>query len=148
MRKYVLLLAICALLPGCSSLVPHLKAPELKVLGVNIVGGDARHQQLRLRIQVTNPNDRQIAVSSIDYQVALAGEHFADGATAESFTVPASGQTEFNLNVSADLGTLIRVLGKHLGDAALDYQVTGTAHLAEGLLRDIPFKSHGQLALQ
>jgi LEA14-like dessication related protein len=147
MKKYVLLLALCALLPGCSALVPHLKAPELKVVGVNIGGGDVRHQQLQLRIQVTNPNDRQIAVNSIDYQVQLAGEHFVDGSTAEPFTVPASGQTEFNLNANADLGTLVRVLGKHLGDAALDYQVTGTAHLAEGLLRDIPFKSHGQLSL-
>ena len=147
MRKYVLRLALCALLPGCSALVPHLKAPELKVVAVNFIGGDTHHQQLRLRIQVTNPNDRQIAVRSIDYQVALAGDHFAEGTSAEPFTVPASGQTEFNLNASADLGTLVRVLGKHLGDAALDYQVTGTAHLAEGLLRDIPFKSHGQLAL-
>ena len=147
MRILLLLLAVCGLGSSCSALVPRLKAPEIKVVGVNFLGGDSRHQQLRLRVQVTNPNDRQIAVHSIDYQVALAGADFAQGSSAEPFTVPASGQSEFNLNVNADLGALLRVLGSHLGESALDYQVTGTVHLAEGLLRDIPFKGHGQLAL-
>ena len=147
MRNLLLLLAICGLGAGCTTLGPHLKAPELKVVGMNFLNGDGRHQQLRLRVQITNPNDRQIAVRSIEYQVALAGDHFADGSSAEPFTVPASGQTEFNLNVNADLGALVRVLGAHLGDASLDYQVTGTVHLAEGLLRELPFKGHGQLAM-
>ena len=147
MRNFFLLIAICGLSVGCSALVPHLKAPELKVVGMHYLGGDGHHQQLRLRIQVTNPNDRQIAVRSIDYQVALAGADFARGSSAEPFTVPASGQSDFDLNVRADVSALLRVLGAHLGDSALDYQVTGTVHLAEGLLRDIPFKGHGQLAL-
>ena len=75
MRKIVLLLALCALGAGCSSLVPQLKAPDLKVVALNFVGGDPRHQQLRLRIHVTNPNDRAIAVRVIDYQVMLADTH-------------------------------------------------------------------------
>jgi hypothetical protein len=38
-------------------------------------------------------------------------------------------------------------MSAHLGDAALEYQVNGHVHLAEGLVRDFPFKGHGQLAL-
>ena len=148
MRKIMLLLALCILAPGCTSLAPHLKAPELQVVGLTFLGGDNRHQQLRLRVQVTNPNDRQIAVRAIDYKVALAGSHFADGSSDEPFTLPALGQTEFNLNVNADLAALINVVGAHLNDTALDYEATGTLHLAEGLLRDIPFKGHGQLPLR
>jgi len=141
------LLLIVALAPACSTLVPHLKAPELQVVGVSLMGGDSHHQQLQLRIHATNPNDRQIAVRSIDYQLALAGTDFAQGSSADPFTLPALGQTEFDLNVDTDLGALWRVLGSHLADPALDYRVSGTVHLAEGLLRDIPFTGHGQLAL-
>ena len=143
----LVLAAICALGTGCAALVPKLEAPELKVVGLNFLGGDRQHQKLRLRIQVTNPNTRQIAVRSIDYQVALAGADFAQGSSAEPFTVPASGQSEFDLDMNTDLGSLLRVLSAHLGDAALEYQVSGRVHLAEGLLREIPFKGHGQLAL-
>ncbi|HEV7432055.1 MAG TPA: LEA type 2 family protein [Steroidobacteraceae bacterium] len=148
MRKTVLLLALCALGSACTSLVPHLKAPDLKVIGLSFLGGDNRHQQLRLRVQVTNPNDRQIAVHSIDYQVALAGSPFADGQSDEPFTVPALGESEFNLNVNADLAALVNVVGQHLTDTALDYEVTGTLHLAEGLVRAIPFKGRGKLPLR
>ena len=143
----LLLVAIGMLGGGCSALLPKLEPPQLKVVGLKLMGGDRQHQKLRLRLQVTNPNDRQIAVRSIDYQVALAGTDFAQGSSAEPFTVPASGQGEFDLDMNADLGALLRVLSAHLGDAALDYQVSGRVHLAEGLLRDLPFKGHGQLAL-
>src|SRR5476649_692205 len=147
MRKILLLLAFCGLISGCTSLLPHLQAPDLKVVGLSFLGGDTRHQQLRLRVQVTNPNDRQIAVRAIDYQVGLAGSHFADGSSAEPFTIPALGQNEFDLNVNADMAALINVVGAHLNDTALDYEVSGTLHLAEGVVRDIPFKGHGKLPL-
>jgi LEA14-like dessication related protein len=148
MRRFFLLLAFGGLIAGCSSLVPKLKAPDLKVVGLSFAGGDARHQQLGLRIHVTNPNDREIAVREIDYQVALAGSHFADGSSTQPFTVPALGETDFDLNVNADLESLVRVVGAHLGEASLDYQVSGTLHLAEGLIREIPFKGHGQLPMR
>jgi LEA14-like dessication related protein len=148
MRRIILLLALCSLASGCTSLLPHLQAPELKVVGLSFLGGDNSHQKLQLRVQATNPNDRPIAVREIDYHVALAGSHFADGSSAEPFTLPALGQTEFNLNVNADLAALVTVVGAHLNDTTLDYEVTGTLHLAEGVLREIPFKGHGQLPLR
>jgi LEA14-like dessication related protein len=147
MGNPLLPVAIVALTAGCSTLVPHLKAPELKVVSVNLLAGDLRHQQLRVRLHATNPNDRQLAVRSIDYQIALAGADFAQGSSAEPFTLPALGETEFDLDVNTDLSALLRVLGAHLGDPALDYRVSGTVHLAEGLLREIPFTGHGQFAL-
>ena len=146
-RGLIPLLAVCLLGYGCSSLLPKLEPPQLEVVGLNFLGGDHQHQKLRLRLQVTNPNDRQIAVRSLDYQVALAGADFAQGSSTEPFTVPAMGQSEFDLDMNADLGSLLRVLSAHLGDSSLDYQVTGRVHLAEGLVRELPFKGHGQLAL-
>jgi LEA14-like dessication related protein len=148
MRKIILLLVLCGLNAGCSSLLPQLKAPDLKVTALNYLSGDSRHQQLRLRIHVTNPNNRQIAVSAIDYELTLAGAHFANGNSAAPFTVPPLGETDFDLNVNADIGSLVKVVGAHLGEPSLDYQVSGTLHLAEGLIREIPFKSHGLLPMR
>ena len=117
-------------------------------VGVGFLGGDGHHQNLQLLIHVDNPNDRQISVRAIDYQLALAGTHIAEGSSAEPITVPALGQSEFTLNVNADLGTLLKVVGAHLNDPTVEYQVTGTLHLAEGMLREIPFKGHGQVPLR
>lgn len=146
-RGIFLLGVLCLLGSGCSAMLPKLEAPKFQVVGLKMLGGDQKHQQLRLRLQVTNPNDRQIAVKSIEYQLKVADADFAQGTNSEPFTVPALGQTEFDVDMVADFGTLLRVLSAHLGDAALEYQVNGRVHLAEGLVRDFPFKGHGQLAL-
>ena len=146
-RAILPLTVLCLMASGCSALLPKLEAPKFQVVGLKMLGGDQKHQQLRLRLQVTNPNDRQIAVKSIDYQLMVAGSDFAQGTSAESFTVPALGQSEFDLDMVADFGTLLRVLSAHLGDAALEYQVNGHVHLAEGVVREFPFKGHGKLAL-
>jgi LEA14-like dessication related protein len=138
----------CVLLPACSTLAPKLEPPRLEVTGVNFIGGDIAHQQIGLKVHVTNPNARSIAVRSIDYGIALAGTDFARGTTAAPFTVPASGATDFDLKLTADMMTALKVLGQHLGDRDVPYRVTGTLHLAEGVLRALPFASSGSLPLR
>jgi LEA14-like dessication related protein len=136
------------LLAACSTLAPKLEPPRLEVTGVSFVGGDLAHQQIRLAVHVTNPNARAIAVRRIDYGIALANADFARGTTSAPFTVPASGATDFELKLTADMLTALKVLGQHLGERAVPYRVTGTLHLAEGVLRAIPFASSGSLPLR
>ena len=147
-RARLLAALACALLPACSTLAPKLEPPRLEVTGVNFIGGDIAHQQIGLKVHVTNPNARSIAVRRIDYGIALAGADFAHGTTAAPFTVPASGATDFDLELTADMVTALKVLGQHLGDRDVPYRVTGTLHLAEGVLRALPFASSGSLPLR
>jgi LEA14-like dessication related protein len=136
------------LLPACAALVPKLEPPRLEVTGVSFVGRDFAHQQIGLRVHVTNPNARAIAVQRIDYGIVLASTDFARGTTAAPFTVPASGATDFDLNLTADMVTALKLLRQHLGDREIPYRVTGTLHLAEGVLRTLPFASSGSLPLR
>jgi len=137
-----------AVLAACSTLAPKLEPPRLEVAGVNFIGGDIAHQQIGIKVHVTNPNARAIAVRQIDYGIALAGTDFARGTTVAPFTVPASGATDFDLQLTADMVTALKVLGQHLDDREIAYRVTGTLHLAEGVLRTLPFASSGSLALR
>jgi LEA14-like dessication related protein len=142
------LLAALLWLCGCASLLPKLEAPRLEVTGVSFVGGDAAHQQIGLRIHASNPNARALAVQRIDYGIVLADSEFAHGTTSAPFTLPAAGETDFDLQLSADLLTALKVLGAHLGERDIPYRVTGTVHFAGGVLRVLPFTSHGRLALR
>jgi LEA14-like dessication related protein len=140
-------LLAAASLPACSTLAPKLEPPRLEVTGVSFIGGDFAHQQIGLTIHVANPNARSLAVERIDYGLALAGTDFAQGTTAAPFSIPASGETDFELRLTADLATAIKVLTRHLGEGEIPYRVSGTAHLAEGVLRTLPFTSSGSLPL-
>ena len=142
------LLANLLLLPACATLAPKLEAPQFEVAEVRFVGGDIAHQQLGLKIHVRNPNARSLAVQRIDYGIALAGSEFARGTTAAPFTLPAAGETDFDLRLTADMLTALKVLGAHLGEREIPYRVTGTAYFAEGVLRVLPFSSGGSLPLR
>jgi len=148
MRKLAFpMLALLALLAACTSL-SRLDAPQLSIVGIRLLGAQQNRQQFVLTIRVHNPNMRQIAVRSIDYRVALAGEEFATGATVEPFTVPALGESQFELNVSADLDRAIRLAVQRVTAGDLPYRVTGQVRLAEGALRTLPFTSSGTLSLR
>jgi len=62
--------------------------------------------------------------------------------------VPARGEAEFNMNVTANMaGTVFKLLSR--GDASqIDYRISGKVSLSEGLLRTVPFEQRGRFKLQ
>jgi LEA14-like dessication related protein len=145
LKQLSLIVLIC--LTGCS--VAKLKAPQLQVVGVEVVHADMLKQQLRVRMRVDNPNDRKIPVNGITYQMQLAGEAFADGESQKNFEVPALGSMEFDVNVNANMaGVLLRLMTSGKKIDTLDYRLIGKVSLASGLLRTIPFDQKGIINLR
>lgn len=138
-------LLLFAFLPGCATLAPRLEPPQLTVTGVEIVGGNFQQQQLHLSLHVVNPNARTIDVRGIDCNLELSGKPFAVGSTDAPFSLPANGETDFGLNVSAHLDTALAALLGGLGHRTVDYHLYGVVHLASGIVRSIPFDQHNQL---
>ncbi len=51
------------------------------------------------RVNVENPNDRELPIKGIDYKLFLEGDSFAEGVSNKPFTVPAQGDTDFDMTV-------------------------------------------------
>lgn len=133
---------------GCASMLPKLQAPRLQVTAVRLGATTAQSQQLQLTLHATNPNDRSIAVRGIDCQLQLAGNEFARCATDAAFTLPPNGAVDFQVNVEANMNAALLALAAGLGRNSLDYRITGTVHLASGILRNIPFDESGRVRLR
>jgi LEA14-like dessication related protein len=145
----LLLLALSALaLLSCSAMVPKLAPPKVDLVGVAIEGGNFKAERLGFTLQVTNPNNRSLAVERIDYVVTLSGVDFGTGTSAEPFTLAALGQSEVRLEVTADLAKAMQAVLSHLGEPTLDYQVSGHVKLANSLLPAFPFTAHGHIAVK
>ena len=138
--------AVLAWLPGCA--LTRLEPPRLQVVDVSLLGGDLLKQQLRFRMRVHNPNDVELPVRGISYEVQLAGETFANGESERDFLVPALGETEFSVDVTANAAAaLLRVLGnRDRGDPA--WRILGKVRLAKGMIKTIPFDHSGTLKLR
>jgi LEA14-like dessication related protein len=142
------ILVTLACLSGCALFVPKLEAPRLSVVGVELQKGALWQQKLRVRIHVDNPNNRVLPIRGIYYTLDVNGQEFAHGESAASFVVPALGEAEFDMNMTANMaGTIISLL-RHGTDASVEYHLAGKISLSEGLLRSVPFDQHGTFRLQ
>lgn len=138
----ILIVALVLGLSGCSLFEPKLEKPTLSVVSVQLLKGDLWHQELKVRMHVQNPNDRELPVKGLSYEFDVDGQEFAHGVSGDSFVVPAHGEAEFDLSVSANMASLlVKMLGQ--GGDSLDYQLTGKISLSAGLLRSVNFKDHG-----
>ena len=143
-------LTMTLLLSSCSLFVPRFETPQLSVVNVELQKSDLWEQRMKVRMRVVNPNDRPIPVKGLTVALDVQGEQLAHGVSGASFNVPALGEAEFDMNMTANMaGALIRLLGK--GDSVRDqveYRITGKISLSEGLLRSIPFEDRGTFRLR
>lgn len=144
----VLLFLMAALLGGCALFMPKLQAPSLSIVSVELLKSDLWEQHLKVRMRVQNPNDRSLPVKGLTYTIEVVGQPFAAGVSGASFVVPARGEAEFDMNVTANMaGALFKLLG-HSDSDPIDYRISGKVSLSEGLLRTVPFDKHGTFKLQ
>jgi LEA14-like dessication related protein len=140
----------CTLLGGCSLFVPQLETPKLSVVNVELQKSDLWEQRMKVRMRVVNPNNRPIPVKGLTCSLEVQGEELAHGVSGASFNVPALGEAEFDMNMTANMaGALIKLLGRgnSIGDQ-VEYRVKGKISLSEGLLRSIPFEDNGTFKLR
>jgi LEA14-like dessication related protein len=131
---------LTALLAGCAT-PQKLEAPKVSIVGLQVVSAEVWAQHLKVRLQLHNPNDRDLPVTALEYTVEIAGQNVASGSYADSFVVPAHGDAELDTNVTANLaGALLRLLD-HVPSALVPYRLAGKITLGEGLGR-IPFEEH------
>lgn len=152
-RKRLLILLLALLLSGCSVLGPRLEAPTLSVAKVELIKGDLFEQRLRARMRVQNPNDRELRVRGVTYTIELGGEELGRGLSGSSFVIPARGEAEFDMLVTANLaGTLLKLLErageKGRAPNEIEYALRGEVKLDSGFIRTVPFNEKGRLPLR
>jgi LEA14-like dessication related protein len=140
----VLLLAVA----GCATMGKDLQTPDLSLVSIQMLSTDMFAQRFKVRVLVKNPNDLELPVRGLDYQIFLMGDSFAEGVSSDRFVVPARGEAEFDMlvttNFVSSLGRLVsRVGGGKLEN--LDYEIVGKVLLDKGVVRKIPFSKRGKV---
>ena len=142
------LLAALLCLSGCGTMGPKLAVPELSIVQVSMTSADIFNQQFVVRLRVENPNDLELPVKKIDYELFLEGDAFAEGTITRPFVVPALGETDFDMTVRTNfvsgLGRLMSRLG---GRTKVNYVFEGKMFTDVGSIKKIPFQETGTVEL-
>jgi LEA14-like dessication related protein len=132
---------------GCAS-VANLEAPKLSVVSMKVQSADLFAQRMLVRMRVMNPNDRELPIKGISYRIEVNDAEFAQGESNTAFSVPALGEAEFDVQVTANLaGALTKFLSRKRDDT-LEYRLVGSVSLSSGFLRRIPFDERGSVKLK
>jgi LEA14-like dessication related protein len=140
-----MLFLAAAVLAGCASV--RLKQPEVSLSGVDIKEFGLFEQRLGLALRVVNPNDNDLAIDGVEFEVEVNGQGFAKGVSNKATTVPRLGEATLDLTAVTTLGGLLKQLGELAkgGRDAVEYRIRGRLH-ANGW-RDIPFDSRRELKI-
>jgi LEA14-like dessication related protein len=150
MRRATRGLALLPLLAlaGCASTL-DLEPPKLSVVSMKMQSADLFSQRVNVRMRVMNPNARELPVKAIKYRIELNGMELAQGMADTPFVVPAQGEADFDLPVTANLASVLPKLLSGRGSSdALEYRLVGDVSLSSGFLRRIPFDERGSVKLK
>ncbi len=146
--SWVAALGAALLASGCAS-VANLEAPKLSVISMKVQSADLFEQRMLVRMRVQNPNDRELPVKGIRYRIEVNDAQFAQGESNTPFIVPALGEAEFDVQVTANLASaLSKFLSRKKNDDTLEYRLIGDVSLSSGFLRRIPFDERGSVKLK
>ena len=139
-------LSLC--LTACSALGPKIEVPRLSLVSVAMTSADIFNQQFLVRLNVENPNDRELPIRGIDYKLFLEGDSFAEGVSNKAFTVPANGETEFDMTVRTNFVSGVgRLMSRLNGRDQVQYVVEGKVLTDISMAKKIPFQESGSVSL-
>ena len=143
------IIALTLALSACSLMAPKLNRPSVTVIGIEMRGGNLLQQKFAVKLNIQNPNDRALPVLGLHAELNVGGEQIASGVSDRAVVVPAFGESEFDMTISANLAlALLKLADKANNHAdAIEYDLKGEASIDLPFLRNLPFHQTGSFRL-
>jgi LEA14-like dessication related protein len=108
------------LLTGCSSLLPTMQDPDVKLVGLHLLPSQGLQQRMAVDLVIANPNAKDLSIRGISYKIGIENISVLSGLTNKLLLLKSYQETPVTLEVSADLLQVLRLaeyFGRHgVGD--------------------------------
>ena len=143
------IIALTVCVGACSLMTPKFNRPTVTVTSIELRGGNLLKQNFAVKLNIQNPNDRAVPVQGLHAELHVGGELIASGTSDRAVVIPAFGESEFDLTITANLALALLKLTERANQHAdsIDYELTGAASIDLPFLRNLPFSQTGTLKL-
>lgn len=145
MLQRILLGLIALGLVGCTSLPLNAVAPKVSVADVDLKSLGLFEQRFDVGLRVNNPNDFDLKIEALDFELELNGRAFAKGLTRVTTLVPAASSSVMRVDAvtqSDNLIQQIKALPPGLLKGNVPYRITGRVKTDKSS-RWFPFEQTG-----
>lgn len=152
-----LLATICLLLiSGCAGLFSSFQEPQVSLADIRVQEVKTLETAFLIQLRISNPNDSPLDIQGLSCDVDLDGRRFASGLQGEQQTIPAYGSALVPVEVYASVLDMFSSVIGMIQNAnrpdsqvrAIRYKLIGKVRInSDGLFRNVPFESEGELQL-
>jgi LEA14-like dessication related protein len=142
--------AVACFAAGCASTGITVEKPSVSLRTVEVADIGLGGQTFVLDFNVVNPNPFPLPIRTISYGVELDGFRFASGETQGAFTVPANGDSHFEITVDVDLMRTAPQLMFIVRDGVyrdIPYSLEGRFGIDVPFANPVSFRNEGSLRL-
>ena len=104
-------------------------------------------QRFQVDLRIGNPNDFDLPLDGLTFDLDVNGEDFARGFSDQRVTVPRLGDARVSVVASTTLLDLVRQFSLLAERGDLAYRLHGTAYLNSLAVRQAPYESEGTFRL-
>lgn len=132
-------------LAACSGAEPV--APEVHVVDLRLLESSVFEQRFEVDLRIGNPNDFDLPLDGLTFDLEVNGEDFARGFSNEKVMVPRLGEQRLSVVASTTLIELVRQMQLLAERGDLSYRISGTAYFDSLVRRSAPYESEGTFSL-
>ena len=144
-KRSLVLLALSLAATACTSL-RNLEPPEVVMTGLRPLESTLLEQRFQVDLRVYNPNNRDLDIDGVDFELEVNGQHLARAAGANEFLLPRLGEAQTSVIISTSLFTVARQLMALQQTRGLSYKLSGRVHLGSAFGISLPFEQSGALS--
>ena len=139
-------LVITALTTACSTVPPGFEAPRLTVVSLSPKDVTFFEQQYDVELRIQNPNENQLSLTGLRFELELNDRLFATGMSGETIIVPRFDSEIIHARVISTAASLIRQIQevRRKGISKMSYRMRGTAFVESPGRLTVPFEEQGE----
>ena len=146
LRLCLLAAGLTAML-GCASLLANVEPPEVGVINLTPLEAEGMFEQrARVELRITNPNDFDLHITGLSFQLDFNDRRFTRGVSNESFSVPRLGEAKTSLVVTTSMLDLLRQGMALDRQQKTSYTISGKVYLGNARMSSLSFKHEGDLS--
>lgn len=140
-------MAVVALaLSGCAGLAQRGDPVSVTVSDLRMGTAGLLEQQYFVTLRIQNPNDRDLAIKGVAFQLDINDKAFAKGTTGQAVAVPRFSTATVEVETLSTLGSILRQMGSGSMPEQFRYRIKGRLY-QQGAAGPLSFDDRGELKL-